>query len=56
MNNLHTIKLISDDDIETLKRVMCFAYSRFRDEMEVEFSDGYVKTYDMKHVIKMEIE
>lgn len=56
-NKRLTIRFILNDGTEeTLKSVLCYVYGYHNNKMEVGFSDGYVKTYNMKNVIKMEIE
>lgn len=56
-NKRLVIKFIFKDGTEkTLKSVMGYAYGYYNNKMEVGFSDGYVETYSMKNIDRIEIE
>lgn len=48
--------IFKDGTGKLLKSVMGYAYGYHNNKMEVGFSDGYVETYDMENVTKIEIE
>lgn len=56
-NRRLTIRFLSKGEVEeTFKSVMCYSYNYSNNKMEIGFSDGYVETYDMKDIDKVEIE